>query len=329
MSRNRNRCIEPQIYASDGATFEEERAILLARFAEKELAPELQRTIQDHLSRCTACAEFLKNLNDIEDFADLKSREMIDASCPSSVNLDRFLFSRNELSADELQRIEMHLQDCPLCEEEGEWLRDIEMQAETPAVHNAGKMPAVHNWFQYASVAAALLFMALSIFLLFDRVSIRNTEARLRSAAVVKEPDQIDYSALKRSSVPLPQKMNVIYEQGIEALKQRRFQEAIRHLELVATAHPDHSGALFLTGYSYYQMNVPERAFELCDRAEKMSPHSIVRCLTLVNIALKTGHYRRALEEISGLHHEAPDHPEVKQTYDRITAISRGRTLRL
>ena len=76
-------------------------------------------------------------------------------------------------------------------------------------------------------------------------------------------------------------------------------------------------------------MNEPERAFELCDRAEKIAPHSLERCLSLVNIALKTGHYRRALEEIHGLHHTAPDHPEIKKTYERITAISRGRTLRL
>lgn len=325
MSQNINRCIEPQIYTSSdggGVWLEEERAILLVRFSDKDLDPESEKAIQEHLSRCSGCTELLKELNGIQEAVGL-DRQWIEARCPSSLNLDRFVFSENELSAEEKQKIHTHLQNCLLCKEETEWLRNSESPAVIP-FSSPNK-----NWFQYASVAAALFFFALSIFLVFDRLSLRNTEARLRSAAVIKPPEHIDYPALKSSTVVLPAKMSGIYEQGVNALKQSRFQEAIRHLELVATAHPEHSGAVFLLGYSYYQMNDPERAFELCDRAEKIAPHSLERCLSLVNIALKTGHYRRALEEISGLHHAAPDHPEVKQTYDRITAISRGRILKL
>jgi hypothetical protein len=95
------------------------------------------------------------------------------------------------------------------------------------------------------------------------------------------------------------------------------------------TAHPEHSGAVYLLGYSYYQMNELEKAFELCNHAEEMTPKSLERCLTLVNVALKAGHYGRALDEISGLHHVAPDHPEIKATYEKIRAITQGRTLKL
>ena len=324
MFREINRCTEPQIYtssASGGLSLDEGRLILLARFSERDLDPERERIVQEHLSRCPGCAELLSEL---EATIALDDQRWIDATCPSSLNLDRFVFSPNELTAIEQQKIKTHLQDCPLCKEESEWLRSSQTP---PAVIPLASKNT--KWLQYASVAAALFFFALSTFLIFDRISIRNTEARLRSAAVIKSPGQIDYSALSGSSPVLPEKMNDVYEQGVEALKKRRFQEAIRHLELVQTAHPGHSGAVFLLGYSYYQMNELEKAYELCDRAEKIGPHSLERCLTLVNIALKTGHYRRALEEISGLHHAAPDHPEVKQTYDRITAISRGRTLKL
>jgi tetratricopeptide (TPR) repeat protein len=327
MSADIIRCIEPQIYSSSGsdaaASFEERRAILLARLSEGELTPTLQSALQEHLSHCTACSEFVKDLNDdAKGMGDL-DRRIIEASCPSSLNLDRFVTSRQQLVPAEQQRIEIHLQQCPLCEEEAEWIKKMESRAVVSFVSNNKKT------IQYASIAAALFFMALSIFLFYDRMAVRNTESRLRAAAVIKQPDQIDYFALQGSSSLLPEKMTGIYEQGVEALKQQRFEEAIRHLELVARAHPEHSGAVFLLGYSYYQMNEPQRAFELCDRAEKMLPHSLERCLSLVNIALKTGHYRRALEEISGLHHAAPDHPEIKQTYERITAISRGRILRL
>lgn len=325
MSRDKNRCIDPAFYTPHArdAAFDGARAILLARYSEKELDSALEHSLQEHLSRCESCSALLKDLTEgvSPQFPD---ETWAYAVCPSSSSLDRYVFAQSELVAEERARIELHMQECPMCVEETEWLKQIKPPEEAISF---SKRKA--NWTQYAAVAAALLFMALSTFLLIDRLAIRKTEESLRSAAVIKEPQDIDYIALQTSSVPLPEKMDGIYRKGVEALKGRRFQEAIRHLELVATAHPDHSGAIFLMGYSYYQMNEPQRAFELCDQAEKIAPHSLERCLSLVNIALKTGHYERALEEISGLYHAAPDHPEIKRTYDRIRAISRGRALRL
>ena len=249
MSRDIYRCIEPQIYTSSGGggiSFEEERAILLARFSEKELDPQRVKIVQEHLSNCAGCTAFLKDLDPVEGTVGL-NHTVMEASCPSTLNLDHFVFARNELSGQQQQRISTHLQECPLCKEETEWLKNTEAPAVLPFSLKNKK------WFPYASFAAALFFLTISIFLVSDRVSIRNTEARLRSIAVIKTPEQIDYSALKSSSVALPEKMSGVYEQGVEALKQRRFQEAIRHLELVQTAHPEHSGAVFLLGYSYYR----------------------------------------------------------------------------
>jgi len=103
----------------------------------------------------------------------------------------------------------------------------------------------------------------------------------------------------------------------------------VRAMERVTDARPDHSGAIYLLGYSYYQLHDMDKAFALCDRAEQMHPHNIERCLFLVNIALKTGHYGRAIAEINGLHHGAPDQPEVKALYDQIMSITQGQTVKL
>ena len=318
MTEDINRCIDPQIYPGS-ESFGERRAVLLGSYIEKELDADLEGRIREHLDRCACCTEFVRDLQNIEELR-TDSGSVIHASCPSSSDLDRF--ASQTLPKPQQDKIAAHLSECALCKEEMTWLQNLD---DIPAVSNVSRT----NWVQYGAIAAALFFMVLSFFLFTQRASISATEERLRAAAVIKEPNQIDYEALAVSSTPLSENMAGIYEKGIEALRRQSYQEAIRHLEIVMRAYPDHSGCTYLVGYSYFQMNHQQRAFELCDRAEKMSPHSLERCLTLVNIALKTGHFRRAIEEISGLHHAAPDHPEVKATYERITAITEGRTLRL
>jgi Anaphase-promoting complex, cyclosome, subunit 3 len=323
-NQEKTRCIEPNPYATHASDFgfEEARIILLGKYAEKELDSKLESLLREHLTRCACCSEVVAQLSEIEEFR-ASDVSIVHASCPSSVNIDRFLFHSEELPAGEKERISAHLEDCPLCKEETNWLKSVEQPKPIPF-----SLPR-KNWVQYVSIAAGLFFMTLSIILLWQRSSVQQTENRLRALAVVKEPDQIHYADLKNSSVPLPEKMNVLYEHGVRAIQQRRYDEAIRNLELVSAAHPDHSASIYLLGYSYYQMNEPEKAFALCDRAEKIIPRSMERCLSLVHIALKTGNFGRAIQEISGLHHEAPNHPGVKAMYEQVTSITRGNTLKL
>jgi len=325
MTKQENKgCIEPDLYATHASEFalEEAKVILLGKYAEKELDPKLESILREHLTRCVCCSEFVTQLDEIEEFR-AGDVSIVHVSCPSSLNMDRFLFHPDELPAGEKDRISRHLKDCPLCKEETDWFKNLDQPKPIPF------SPPRKNWLQYVSVAAALFFMTFSVILFWQRASVQKTENRLRALAVIKEPDQINYLDLKNSSVSLPDKMNVLYDHGVRAIRQRRFQEAIRNLELVSTAHPNHSASIYLLGYSYYQMNEPEKAFALCDRAEKIVPHSMERCLSLVHIALKTGNFGRAVQEISGLHHEAPNHPEVQAMYEQITSITRGSTLKL
>ncbi|MCI0604865.1 tetratricopeptide repeat protein [bacterium] len=324
MNQDKNNCIEPDLYTSHaaGSSLEETRAVLLGNYAGKELDPKLETILREHLTRCACCSEFVSQLQELEQFR-ANDMSVVHASCPPSLNMDRFLFQPEELLGGEKERISQHLKECPLCKEETDWLKNLEQPKTIPF------SPPRMNWLQYASVAAALFFMTLSIILFWQRASVQQTENRLRALAVIKEPDQINYVDLKNLSVSLPEKMEILYDHGVKALQQQRFQEAIRNFELVATAHPDHSAAIYLLGYSYYQMNEPEKAFALCDRAEKIIPHSMERCLSLVHIALKTGNFGRAVQEINGLHHEAPNHPEVKALYDQITSVTRGKILKL
>jgi tetratricopeptide (TPR) repeat protein len=322
MNREPNQCIDPGLYRSQlpASSFEEGRAIVLGKFSEKELDSALENKVREHLNRCDCCTQFLKDFENI----DVNSSEIvIDACCPSSFNLDRFLFSRGELSRTEAERIDRHIAECEFCKEEISWLKNLEAEKVIDFV------PQKRDWAKILSIAAAIFFVLVSAILFRQRISTRTTEQRLQSLAQVKEPDQINFDALRVSSVVLPDDMDRLYEQGVNSVKQGRFQDAVNALEQVANARPDHSGAIYLLGYSYYQLREPEKAFAFCDRAEQMRPHNLERCLSLVHIALKTGHYGRAIREICGLHHEAPDQPQVKELYEQITAITRGETVKL
>ena len=84
-----------------------------------------------------------------------------------------------------------------------------------------------------------------------------------------------------------------------------------------------------MAGYSYYKLDQLEKAFALCNKAEDMKPHAFERCMFLVHIALKTGNFDRALQEISALYHEAPTDPEINTMYHKIMNVVRDRSIRL
>jgi tetratricopeptide (TPR) repeat protein len=316
-------CVDPALYSSQlpGSGFEEGRAILLGKYSEKELDAKLENKIREHLDRCNCCTQFLSDFENIDQT--IFGEMVVDASCPSSLSVDRFLFDRDQLSQTEADRIDQHVAECEFCKEEVAWLKNLQGQKVIEFV------PQNRDWTKILSIAAAIFFVLVSAILYQQKISTRTTEQRLQSLAQVKEPDQINFDALRVSSVALPQDMDRLYEEGVNSIKQHRFQDAAKALEQVASARPDHSGAIYLLGYSYYQLRELEKAFALCDRAEQIRPHNMERCLSLVHIALKTGHYGRAIREICGLYHEAPDQPQVKELYEQITSITRGQTIKL
>jgi tetratricopeptide (TPR) repeat protein len=310
-------CVEPELYTSQAqAPFDEARALLLARYTEKEVDPSLENRIREHLDRCACCTEWMREFKSTEPIAV--------ASCPSSVDLDYFAFDRSKLTSAKEKKIEEHLADCPLCREEIQWLQKLEP---APGDRKGYVPPPTRRpLFQYLSLAAALFFMVLAASFYFDE---KQTEHKLHALAEVKQPHEIDYASLVASSEPLPPELQQLYDQGVNALRGGRYEEAARHLHLVMNARSNHAGSVYLLGYAYYQLNEPQKAFDLCDRAEKIRPHSLERCLSLVHIALKTGHYGRAVREINGLYHEAPDHPQVRTLYHQISSITNGRILKL
>ena len=107
--------------------------------------------------------------------------------------------------------------------------------------------------------------------------------------------------------------------------KQGNFRDASVIFEGIKKEDPKNSASLFLLGYSYYKMDEPEKAFAMCNLAEQIQPKSYERCMFLVKIALKTGHYDRALAEISSMYHEAPNYPPIRDMYRQITALTSGR----
>lgn len=325
MKQTADTCIDRDFYAQQqpGSAFEESRAILLGMYQEGELGPEKIKEIKIHLDRCACCTQFLGDLEKIDEFKAAQTL-LPYAQCPSSAAIDTFLFDRLVLPADEMKRVQKHLKECPLCKEESSWLKGLE---EGRGLEFSSLR--VRNYMQYVGIAAAVFFFVLSAFLWQQRETSPVPDQELRALAKLERPERLDFAGLEKTSVKLPPETSEVYDEAIRRFQKGRFQEASLQFEDVLRAKPDHSASLFLLGYCYYEMGQPEKAFELCDRAEAIHPHSMTRCMSLVHIALKTGHFGRAVREINGLYHEAPNVPEVREMYQQITALTRGRTLQM
>lgn len=305
----------------EGTSFEEARAIVIGMYSQKELGASVHEQVRIHLEACVDCRQILKELQRIDEFLS-EPQPMPFAICPTSEKLDTYHFNPESLPPEERQKMAKHLQECPLCKEEVHWLDQLEPKGKTLFLPS-------RSWITYVPAAAAVLFLLLSLALVWNNSQAMVPDKQLRALAVIKEPQQVNFEALEKTSPNLPPADSKTYQKSISLFQDGRFAEVVPELETLLRNNPGHSATQMLLGYSYYKLGKPEQAFALCDRAEQAQPHSLERCLLLVNVALKTGHFDRAIMEVSSLYHIAPDHPEVNRLYHRIHEVTKGRLLRL
>jgi tetratricopeptide (TPR) repeat protein len=301
----------------------EARLLHLGFFLEKELDEELQQQTHQHLEECACCSRLLEELQEVEDLR--TATNVPEAVCPSSEAIDVYLFDRHLLPPGNIQRLEQHFSLCELCREEVQWLKELESAPELKRMKH--KVP--RSWIQSVIAAAAALFLAISAFLFWQASSARLPEDELRALAVIQEPEQIDMNSLLRTSPQLAPEFQADFQSAVVAFREKRFSEANQLFKKIADNNPQHSASLFLHGYSLYKLNHLDEAFALCDKAERIKPHSYQRCMFLVNLALKTGNFDRARMEISALYHEAPQVPEVNRLYHRIMDLTENRKIKL
>jgi tetratricopeptide (TPR) repeat protein len=317
-------CTERRLYLQqlpDGS-FEEARAVVLGRFVENELGEPLLEKVKQHLQRCGCCTQFVGELTKFETVSSV-SIAVPYAVCPSSEALDRYVFSSERVEDGERALIKQHLVECPLCREEAEWVRRLEQpQPAAPA-------PSFVRWAQIGWVAAGFALFVLSAVLIWQNQAGGLPAEQLRALAVIQEPEQMNYDNLDATAAALSPETEQMYRQAVASFRKRDFAHAASQFEEVLALSPHHSAALYLLGYTYYWLDEPEKAFALCERAETVRPHAYERCMSLVNIALKTGHFGRAVEEITTLYHDAPDHPEIHRMYFSIMKLTEGRKLTL
>jgi len=307
-------CIDPEFYRSknpqESAAIS--RVLLFGKYLEGELDQKLSEELRFHFEKCSFCAEEFLELKNI---SDLNTADEIPVSiCPSSAMLDHYQFDRASLSVTKITKIEKHLHQCSLCVEELEWLKDLEGSRKKRESQS-------YHWYQSALAAAAAIVLALSTFIFWQKSTSRASDHELRALARIEEPDQINYSALMEKSEPLKEELQPTFEEGMQAFRGRQFDRASSDFEKVIQKEPNHSASLFLLAHCYYRMNQPEKAFKLCSLSHDIHPHAFERCIFLVNLALKTGHFDHARLEIATLHHEAPDQPEVKRLYPEIMRL--------
>jgi hypothetical protein len=301
-----------------GENAEQAKALFFASYSEGEMDQATRIEFANHLASCKHCRNAF---NAFESTNDLGIDDPIDtAVCPSSQLLDCYLFERSVLTVSQIQHIQTHLQACEMCTEELNWLKDLE-----PKSHLRQKFSP--NWIQSVMAVAAALVLAISAFLFWQKSTARVAEEELSALAVIPDPAQINYASLLETSEPLEEDIQPLFDQALKEFRLHRFTGARYHLERIRSSHPKHAATLFLLAYSYYKLNQPEKAFELCSLSESIHPHSYERCMFLVKIALKTRNFDRARLEIATLHHEAPDAPEVDHLYREIMRLTKTKRL--
>jgi hypothetical protein len=310
-------CMDSRFYKAryPNASIAEAKSLLFGSYSESELDEPTRKEFENHLSQCSHCRSEYKEFESITDF---RLEESIQSAvCPSSELMDCFLFERSLLSTTQIQKIETHVRDCEMCGQELKWLTDLEKRTQQHQRFSP-------TWIQSLMAAAAALVLAVSAFFFWQKSTGRIAEDELSALAVIQEPEQINYASLLETSEPLREDLQPLFDQALEAFRTHRFIDAKHHLEKIRQSHPRHAAALYLLAYSYYKLNEPQKAFDLCSLSESIHPHSYERCMFLVKIALKTRHYDRARLEISTLYHEAPDVPEVKHLYNEIMRLTDG-----
>lgn len=308
-------CIDPEFYRSQNSreTVPVTRLLLFGKYLEGELDQQLSDGLRLHLEKCSFCAAEFQEIKNVDDLS--AAGEITVGVCPSSSTLDHYQFNRTSLSATQITKIEVHLQKCSLCAEELGWLRDLEGSRKKRESYS-------YNWFQSALAVAAAVVLALSTFIFWQKSTVKASDHELRALARIEEPDQINYSALMETSEPLKDELQPTFEEGMQAFRSLQFEKARSDFETIVQKQPKHSASLFLLAHCYYKLNEPEKAFKLCSLSHDVHPHSFERCIFLVNLALKTGHFEHARIEIATLHHEAPDQPEVKRLYPEVMRLT-------
>lgn len=332
MRQTPNTCIDEKFYERSypGSSFEEARAVLIGMFLERELEPAREDQLKLHLDRCACCTQFLGELERIGEFK--SSPDPVPyAACPSSEQIDIWAFDRGALNQEEIATIQQHLADCPLCREEVEWLKNLE-RGKVIGYHGPEKSatsPSRREPFSQIAAVAAVFFFLLSAFFWWQNTHATLPADQLRALAHVKEPNEINFESLAQTASVLDPAGEQTYAEGVRFFKTGDFRSAGSRFEEVLSKRPDHSASLFLLGYCYYKLDQMDKAFMLCNRAESIQPHSYERCISLVHMALMTGHYDRAVEEINALYHQAPQVPEINQLYHEITRLTRGRMVKM
>jgi tetratricopeptide (TPR) repeat protein len=324
-------CIDREFYerAYPGTGFEEARAILIGMYLEKELESAKQQQLKIHLDKCACCTQFLGELEKIGEFKSATDPVPY-AACPSSEDMDIFLFDHGALLLQKAEAIAAHVKECPLCKEEVDWLQNLERgKVIEYRDANAARTSIRKDVLSQVAAIAAVFFFLLSAFFWWQNSRSNLPVAQLKALAHLKEPNEINFANLAQTASPLDSENERLYNEGVQFFKDGNFRDAGARFEDVLIKKPDHSASLFLLGYCYYKLDQMEKAFALCNRAESMHPHSLERCMSLVNMALITGHYDRAIEEINSLYHAAPQVTEVNQMYHEIMRLTHGRTVKL
>jgi len=188
-------CIDPEFYRlrNQQETVPITRVLMFGKYSEGELDERSREDLRLHLDKCSFCAQEFKEFQNIDN---LNTADEIPVTvCPSSEMLDRYQFDRASLPANQSTKIERHLQECKLCSEELEWLKDLEGFRKKREQFST-------NWLQSALAAAAAIVLALSTFIFWQKSTGKAAEHELRALARIQEPDQINYSSLMETSEP-------------------------------------------------------------------------------------------------------------------------------
>jgi hypothetical protein len=279
------RCTHPGLFASD-------RLWDVARTTEPD--PELV----EHLRGCRYCSELLESFQRLNAAFSMPGKTTL-AVCPGASTLAAYHYG--DVDADRVMNLERHLEACPLCREEMDWLKKT-------AAPKVTEMP--RRLLAYALVAAAVLLIALI------PVLRRTGPPSSRYADLAQMPD-LDTTDLLRAARPADREP---LQRAMAAYQSHDYRTAERTARDVL-ASADDPAAQFVLSMALYREGKPADAYDAMRVSERMAPMTAYRCWATLQLALLRGDCAQIERECS----HVAGHPQYADRERKIQNIIRQR----
>jgi len=234
-------------------------------------------------------------------------------------------FVNGELSPEEIERLQSHMEHCQKCESTFQTLLALKINADDIKRGLAPDLAkfsptrtSQFRWQMWATAAALLLIMIGGLYIM--RFIVIN-KPQMKMAAIVEKAPYKYYSPVMRgkANTLVPQ-----FESIMELYNKGRYEEFVSQVESWIKDHPSNKKALFYEGVALYMMHKNREATqalkECLSRGNNESPEVL---WYLANALVREKNFKEAKSVLQTL--SVFDHPyakKAKRLLDAVNAIN-------